>query len=102
MIQRMLNYITITTPDLDLKTVTDLMVSFEQKTSGVELTYDSGSINVTDSHTMIVTMPKADAMKLDATPVRGQVMFKLNGTPLATQVFTSSVNELLKEDGYGD
>ena len=102
MIQRMLNHVTINTPDLDLSTVTDIMVTFEQRTSGVELTYSGDSIQVTGEHTLMVTMPKDDAMKLDHTPVRGQVMFTLEGTPLATQVFTASVDELLKEDGYGD
>lgn len=102
MIQKIENHITINTPDLDLTAVTDIMVTFEQKSSGVELTYSGDSINVTGSHVLIVTMPKTDAMKLDATPVRGQVMFELEGTPLATQIFTVSVSELLKEDGYGD
>ena len=102
MIQRMINHITINTPDLDLTTVTDIMVTFEQKSSGVELTYSGNSIVVIDAHSLRVTMPKEDAMKLDHTPVRGQVMFKAEGVPQATKVFTASVDELLKEDGYGD
>lgn len=101
MIQRMINHITINTPDLDLSTVTDIMVTFEQKTSGVEVTYSGDSIAIKDAHALIVTMPKDDAMKLNSTPIRGQVMYTLNGSPLATQIFTISVGELLKEDGYG-
>lgn len=102
MIQKMINHITINTPDLDLATVTDIMVTFEQKSSGVELTYSGDSISVIGAHALIVTVPKADAMKLDSTPVRGQMMYTLNGSPLATQIFTIQVSELLREDGYGD
>ncbi len=100
MIQRMLNYVTITIPDLDLTTAKDIVVTFEQRTSGVELTYDS--VALTDEHTIRVTMPKEDAMRLDHTQVRGQVMLTIGGIPTATKVFTASVEELLKEDGYGD
>ena len=102
MIQRMSNYVTINLPDLDLTTVTDIEVTFKQRTSRIELNYGADNVTVSDAHTLMVTMPKDDAMKLDHTPVRGQVMFTLEGTPLATQVFTASVDELLREDGYGD
>lgn len=106
MIQRMINHITINIPDLDLTTAEDITVTFEQRTSGtpriVELTYSGDSVVLSDEHTINVTMPKEDAMKLDHTPVRGQVMFTINGVPTATKVFTASVDELLKEDGYGD
>lgn len=102
MIQRMLNHITINIPDLDLTTASDITVTFEQRTSGTELTYSGDSVALSDEHTVRVTMPKDDAMKLDHTPVRGQVMFTIGGIPTATKVFTASVEELLKEDGYGD
>ena len=98
MIQRIRNTITINTPDLDLSKVTNILTTFEQRTTGVELTYTP---TVVDSHTLSVTMPKDDAMKLDHTPLRGQVMFTINGAPQASKVFSVSVNELLKEDGYG-
>lgn len=102
MIQRMLNYVTINIPDLDLITVTDVEVTFKQKTSGIELTYTGDSVLVSDKHAIRVMVPKADAMKLDHTPVQGQVMFTIEGIPMATKVFTLSVDELLKEEGYGN
>ena len=102
MIQRMLNYVTINLPDLDLTTVTDIEVTFKQRTSKTELNYDASSISVSGDHELKVIVSKADAMKLDDTPVQGQVMFTLKGIPMATKVFTLSVDELLKEEGYGD
>lgn len=102
MIQRMLNYVTINLPELDLTTVTDIEVTFKQRTTGTELNYSGESISISDEHSVKVIIPKTDAMKLSDTPVQGQVMFTLNDVPLATKVFTLSVDELLKEAGYGN
>ena len=102
MIQRMLNYVTINLPDLDLTTVTDIEVTFKQRTSRIELNYGADNISVSDAHTLKVVVPKADAMKLEDTPVQGQIMFTIEGVPMATKVFTLSVDELLKEEGYGN
>ena len=103
MFQKMLNYVTINIPELDLTTVTDIEVTFKQKSTGTELTYSgSGSLELIDEHTLTVKIPKVDTMQLNRTDVAGQVMFKENGIPNATQVFIASVEELLKEEGYGD
>lgn len=103
MFQRMANYVPIEVPDIDLTRVDNIEVSFEQKSSDVSLWYGGDSIDVTNAHTLVVEIPKSDAMQLDDKPVRGQVMYtKDNGVPGATKVFTVTVNELLKEDGYGD
>ena len=103
MFQKMLNYVTINIPELDLTTVTDIEVTFKQKSTGTELTYSgSGSLELINDHSLTVKIPKDDAMRLNRTDVAGQVMFKENGVPNATQVFVTSVDELLKEDGYGN
>jgi hypothetical protein len=101
-IQKMMNYVTINIPNLDLSTVSDVTVTFKQKSTGTELTYTDTNIKYIDGHTMTVKIPKEDAMKLNRTPIQGQVMFIQNGVPNATEVFMTSVEELLKGDGYGD
>lgn len=101
MFQRMANYVTINVPDVDLTTVTNIEVSFEQRSSGTELTYSGDSVSVSTEHQLVVAMPKQDAMLLDSHPVKGQVMFTEGAVPNATRVFTVPVNELLKEEGYG-
>ena len=103
MFQKMLNYVTINIPELDLTAVTNIEVTFKQKSTGTELTYSGGdSISLIDEHTLTVKIPKIDAMRFNRTDVAGQVMFKQNGIPNATEVFMASIEELLKEDGYGD
>ena len=102
MIQRMLNRVTINVPDIDLNTVSDVEVTFEQKSSGTELTYSGDNVVVAGAHQLVVTIPKEDAMLLDNKAVRGQVMYMIGADPFATKIFTTTVDELLKEDGYGD
>lgn len=102
MIQRMLNYVTINIPDLDLSTVSDVTVTFKQKSTGTELTYTGDSIKFVSKFTLTVKIPKEDALKLNRTQIQGQVMFIQNGVPNATEVFSTSVEELLKGDGYGN
>ncbi len=103
MFQRMANYVPITIDNVDMTIVSNIEVSFEQRSSGVELLYSGDNISVVDVHNIVVEMPKSDAMKLDDKPVRGQVMFtRDNGVPDATDIFQVPVKELLKDDGYGD
>ena len=103
MFQRMRNNVPINVPDIDLTAVSDIQVTFEQKSSGVELSYSGDSVEVISEHQLAVIMPKEDAMLLDSKNIRGQVMFTpISGFPDATDIFTVSVAELLKEDGYGD
>ena len=99
----MLNRVAIDVPEVDLNTVYNIEATFEQKSSGVEITYGSANITVTDTHTLVVEIPKADAMQLDNKSMQGQVMFtRSDGTPDATEIFMVDVAKLLKEDGYGD
>lgn len=103
MFQRMRNQVTINVPDIDLNTVTDIEVTFDQKSSGIEFTYSDDAIEVIGEHTLLVSIPKEDAMQFENKNVRGQVMFTRNtGVPDATKIFTATVDELLKEEGYGD
>lgn len=103
MFQRMSNYITINVPDVDLTTVSNIEVSFEQRSTETELLYKDESVSVSNEHQLVVVMPKEDAMLLDERPIRGQVMFmRSDGYPDATKIFQAPVGELLKEDGYGD
>ena len=103
MFQRMRNNVTINVPDINLMDVSDVQVTFDQKSSGVELSYSGDSVSVINEHQLVVVIPKEDAMQLDNKNIRGQVMFTpVSGFPDATDIFTVSVAELLKEDGYGD
>lgn len=103
MIQRMLNRVAIEVPEIDLFSVSDLEVTFDQRSSNVEVTYTGESITVIDGHNLVVEIPKADAMLFDNKNIDGQVMFtREDGTPDATEIFTASVAKLLKENGYGN
>lgn len=103
MIQRMRNRVTVEVPEIDLYDVSGLEVTIEQKSSGEEFTYSNDAVEVAGEHVLVVTVPKADAMRLDPKPVSAQVMFtRSDGMPDATEPFKISVAELLKEDGYGD
>ena len=102
MIQRMLNRVTINTPEIDLNTVTNIEVTFDQRSSESEFTYSGENVVVAGEHTLVVTIPKEDAMRLDNKTIRGQVMYTVGADPFATKIFSTTVDELLKEDGYGD
>lgn len=101
--QKMLNKVTINVPDVDLSAVSGIEVAFEQTSSGVKLIYTEAhnDIEIVGTHVLLVTIPKADAMKLDDKVIRGQVMFTLDSVPQATEIFSTGVAELLKDDGYG-
>ena len=65
--------------------------------------YSGGSVEVADAHVLFVLVPKEDAMEFDTKQILGQVMYMTaDGLPNATKIFKVSVDELLKEDGYGD
>lgn len=103
MIQRIRNYITLNVTQLDLGEVSDVQVTIEQQSSGCEFTYADENVLVVGPHLLTVTVPKDDAMKLDKKNVKGQIMYTdSDGVPRATKVFILPVEELLKEDGYGD
>lgn len=103
MIQRMKNLVSISVPDIDLNSVSNIEVTFEQKSTDVEFTYSGGSVEVADAHVLFVLVPKEDAMEFDTKQILGQVMYTTaDGLPNATKIFKVSVDELLKEDGYGD
>jgi hypothetical protein len=102
MIQRMLNRVTINVPEIDLNTVTNIEVTFDQRSSESEFTYSGENVVVAGEHTLVVTIPKEDAMQLDNKTIRGQVMYTVGADPFATKIFSTTVDELLKEDGYGD
>ena len=102
MIQRMLNRVTINVPEIDLNTVTNIEVTFDQRSSESEFTYSGENVVVAGEHTLVVTIPKEDAMRLDNKTIRGQVMYTVGADPFATKIFSTTVDELLKEDGYGD
>lgn len=103
MIQRMRNNVVINVPDIDLTAVSDIEVTFDQKSSGVELSYAEEAVAVADENHLSVEIPKSDAMKLAHKPIRYQVMFmNAENTPGASKIYTLQVDELLKDDGYGD
>ena len=103
MIQRMRNNVIIDVPDIDLTAVSGIEVTFDQKVSGVELSYAGEAVVVVDENHLAVEIPKSDAMKLVHKPVRYQVMFmNAENIPGASKIYTLQVDELLKDDGYGD
>lgn len=58
---------------------------------------------VLDEKTILVVIPKEDAMRLATGYAQVQLAYTdENGTSMATDVAALEVKKLLKEDGYGD
>ena len=102
MIQRMKNKVVISLDDVQLDAVSDVEVTFDQKMSGVELSYKGDQIEILSESELAVIIPKEDAMKLLDKPIRYQVMYMEDGFPKATKIYRMPVDELLKDDGYGE
>ena len=95
--QRIENYLSVSVEGVDLTTVTDPI--FWVKQSGVFLEYVP---EIADSGTMLVHIPKEDAMMLWNSDVEMQFAFTTqDGRPLASDVVKIPVEQLLKEAGYG-
>lgn len=95
--QRIENYLSVTVEGVDLTTVQDPV--FWVKQSNVFLEYVP---EVADSGTMLVHIPKEDAVKLLEGTVDVQFAFTTqDGRPLASGIAKVSVERLLKEAGYG-
>ena len=95
--QRIENYLSVTVAGVDLTTVRDLV--FWVRQSSVFLEYVP---EIADSGTMLVHIPKEDAMKLRSSDVEMQFAFTTqDGRPLASDIVRMSVERLLKEAGYG-
>ena len=95
--QRIENYLSVTVEGVDLTTVQDQV--FWVKQSNVFLEYVP---EVADSGTMLVHIPKEDAVKLREGTVDVQFAFTTqDGRALASDVAKVSVERLLKEAGYG-
>ena len=100
--QRMKNKVVISLDDVQLDAVSDVEVTFDQKMSGVELSYKGDQIEILSESELAVIIPKEDAMKLLDKPIRYQVMYMEDGFPKATKIYRMPVDELLKDDGYGE
>jgi len=88
---------------IDLTKVTDIEVELIQEDTGVEMLFTGGEVVVTGETALTVTIPKDTAMSLEVAPMRGQIMFtREDGMPDATRPFVVSVEELIKEAGYGN
>ena len=95
--QRIENYLSVTVDGVDLTTVHDPI--FWLKQSSVFLEYVP---EIVDSSTMLVHIPKADAMRLLNRDVEMQFAFTAqDGKPFASYIVRMSVDRLLKEAGYG-
>lgn len=95
--QRIENYLSVTVDGVDLTTVRDLV--FWVKQAGLFLEYVP---EIANSGTMLVNIPKKDAMKLRDSDVEMQFAFTTNdGRPLASDIVRMSVDRLLKGAGYG-
>ena len=102
MFQRMRGVVSVDVDGVDLTTVTDIEVKLIQEDTGVDLLFTGSQVAVGSSSSLQVEIPKATAMQLELSPMRGQVMFtQPNGYPDATKPFTVPVSELIKVDGYG-
>ena len=95
--QRIENYLSVTVEGVDLTTVTDPV--FWVKQSSVFLEYVP---DIADSGTMLVHIPKEDAVKLREGTVDVQFAFTTqDDRALASDIAKVSVERLLKEAGYG-
>lgn len=95
--QRIENELSVTVEGVDMTTVRDLV--FWVRQSSVFLEYVP---EIADSGTMLVHIPKEDAMKLRSSDVEMQFAFTTqDGRPLASDIVRMSVERLLKEAGYG-
>ena len=97
-VQRIRNVLTITCQDVNFLSASNIEVYVKQ--DGFFATYTP---TVLDATTMAVSIPLADAKKLNAKHFV-KVQFALtntNGDPLASNVLELSVREFLKEAGYG-
>lgn len=95
--QRIENYLSVTVEGVDLTTVHDPV--FWVKQSSVFLGYTP---DIADSGTMLVHIPKEDAVKLREGTVDVQFAFTTqDGRALASDIAKVSVERLLKEAGYG-
>lgn len=101
MIQKMRNLVTINVHGIDLYSVTDIEVCLTQ--GSTELLYSGQEVQIGNESQLLVDIPKSVAMNLDCKlDVSGQIMWKKDGIPDATEIFMISVRKLLKEAGYGD
>lgn len=90
------NQLCITVYNIDLTTVHNLEFYIAQGDSFFEYTPQ-----VIDAHTMLVTVPFADAMKLTTDAVYLQfALMDANGNPRASNKKQIAVGDLLKEAGY--
>ena len=95
--QRIENYLSVTVEGVDLTTVQDTV--FRVKQSSVFLEYVP---EIAGSGTMLVHIPKEDAMRLLNSDVEMQFAFTTQeGRSLASDIVRMSVERLLKEAGYG-
>lgn len=95
--QRIENYLFVGVEGVDLTTVKNLV--FWVKQLSVFLEY---SPEVVDSSTLMVHIPKEDAMKLWDSNAEMQLAFTdSDGRPMASDIVCMSVKRLLKEAGYG-
>lgn len=98
MIEKMRNAIIITCDNVDFQTATDIEVYVRQYDLFFQYTP-----SVQSAHTIVVQIPKEDAMKLNAGGCQMQFAFTDgNGNPNASEIKTISVVDFLKEVGYGD
>lgn len=102
MIEKMRGTLHLTVPDdVDLTEAEDILVVLDQPLTNAHLEYEIDRAHVLDSHTLYVTIPKSDAMKLDDTMVDGQVFWTISGAPQGSDIFHFVPSRNLKEDGYG-
>ena len=95
--QRIENELSVTVEGVDLNTVRDLVFWIRQEKVFLEYVPE-----VADGGTMLVHIPKEDAMRLWNSDVEMQFAFTTqDGRPLASDIVRMSVERLLKEAGYG-
>ena len=97
MIEKMRNAVIITCDNADFQQASDIEVYVRQYDLFFQYTP-----TVTNAHTLVVQIPKSDAMQL--TPGGCQMQFAFtdgNGNPNASEIKNLSVADFLKEAGYG-
>ena len=95
--EKIQNRLKITCESIDLTTLTNIEFYVRQS-----YFYGCYVPNVISPSEMVVIIPLEDAKKLRTGNVKLQFAFTdQNGNPDASNVVTMTVNELLKEVGYG-
>lgn len=90
---------TFTFSGLDLSSVRDVYITFEQSSSGTEITKHAPDVDIDPAENKAgITLTQQDTLKFQKGSVKVQLRaIDENGTAVATAIFSDKVNEVLYE-----